>query len=230
MSNQKSIQQLVTEKTVEILEEKLDKIVTEQANKCIEEIFRDIFRGYGAIPKMIKEEIEKQLEVSFKKIKIEPYVHRVNTIIERELSNVIEEKAIDVIKEMITESLTPITKTQWKLSEILQVFVEETFPEDEDYYNPTITLRETNYGSVVIYIDQESNVSDYKCAYTLRIGMDNHKRLWDFSFADYSKTHKPKDRDIVANINSTFETLIFGLYASRAQIEIDDYETEFYKN
>lgn len=214
-----NIEKLINEKVHDVLNESLETVVKDKVSSCIEGVFSDLFRSYGDLTKILSKKIEEGLKLGFENLKIESYNDRVISIIQHELGKYIDENVSEVIAKRLNGELSFLTKKEWKLSEILEVFVEEEWPADEYYFHPTIEVEVSNYGSTYIAFDKKSGKLRHDCEYQLSINRQGEI----YSYETRGYFGKPINRPPLSKI----ENLIYSLYASAAVIEVDDYETYY---
>lgn len=217
------IQKIIEEKLSSAINEKLDEIVTKNVEKSVESIISDLFGTWGSATKQVKEILEKGLQISLTPAKIESYNVRVTKHIEDAIGKYLDERVKDKIMQGIQESASYITKDNWKMSEIVNEFIESLDDSDyaDGYIEPTIIIEQSSWGSIYIGIDKENGKREHDCEYRLSVNKDGS--VYGFDQRDYANRKMKHE-----SIHGDFDKLIFSLYANKATIEFDDYETEFY--
>lgn len=217
------IQQIINDKINETLGEKLDEIVTKNVEKSVESIISDLFDNWGSATKQVKEILEKGLQISLENAKIESYNIRVTKHIEDAIGKYLDERVKDKILQGIQHSASYITKDNWKMSEIVEAFIESLSDSDykDGYIEPTIIVEQSSWGCIYIGIDKDNGKREYDCEYRLSVNKDGS--VYGFDQRDYAGREKK-----ATALYGDFDKLIFSLYANNAIIEFDKYQTEFY--
>lgn len=212
--------ELLHKKLDEALEEKFAPIAEKHIEKCINEIVSDLTSSWnGDFGKDLKKQLGEVLKVNLEREKIETYNRRVNQIIATNLNNKVDQSIKESIEVTLNETLSTLEKTTWKLTEIMQKFVQMERLCEEGSCEITCLVEESNYGSTYIYFDKDSSKRTYDCQH--QIWIDRNGSIWNY-------TNEKVKR--LTPIIGSFDSFCFALYTQRAQIIIDNIETEYYRD
>jgi hypothetical protein len=218
------LKEIVSEKINQVLDEKLDSIIEKNVQESIEKIFRDTFSSYGDSAKQLKANIESAINLGLANVKIDSYQHRVVKIVEDELGKYLDKKAGKILAERIKATCQILEKSDWKFSELLQKYVDrELHYTSNDEFCPTIIVERTDYGYTHIHISKDSDKESYNCE--IQISINKNNEVYHYDIFDYKGRKERKE-----TCSGEFENLLFAIYANKAKLVIDDYETEFYKD
>ncbi len=210
-------------KLQEIIDNKLEGLLEKHLEKAIEDAVSNALR-WGDSEKALKETIQQAIGLGLNSVKIEDYQTRITAVIEDQLGKYLDERAQQIISGRILEICKAPEKKQWKFSELLEMFVQEYFQwhDEESEFIPTIIIEKSNYNTIYISLDNDKNKKTYDCTHS--ISLDKDGTISNYKTRDYT------NKEIkVKYLRSKFEALLFSLYANECTIEIDEHETEFYK-
>lgn len=218
------LKKLMTEKVESILDEKLDSIITINAEKCIESMFKEMFGPYGHFHKNIEEQIKAGFSLNLDNVKIEMYNEKVIQIVNQEISKYLDSSVCTIVADRIKRECQILKKLDWKLSEIALEFAKTLDFDNSEYVEPTIIIENSDYGFTYIAFDEKRDKKRVNCEFELSLYKN---KVSGFNIRGYNGT---SDRSSMnKGINGRFDQLIFALYASAATIKIDSYQTEFYR-
>lgn len=217
------LKELITEKVSGIIDEKLDSIIEKNVQSAIENIFQQCFASYGDSSKQLKSSIETMIGLGLANVTIDSYQHRVVKIVEDQVGKYLDQKAGDVLKEQIKEVCQTIEKTEWNFSELIEKYVEQEmrYSSDDEFF-PTILVEKSTYGYTHIHISKDSDKRSYDCEIQISINKENE--VYHYDIFDYKGRNQRKETS-----SGDFEKVLFAIYANRAKLIIDEYETEFSK-
>lgn len=208
------LQKLMDDKLVALNENGfIDKTVTAQMEKTIEGVCKDVFGEYSEFGKGLKEHIRANIGIAFENVSLQSFNLMVSDIVQTHLQGQIDASLGDKIKTVIESTLGVLDKKEWKLSDIAKLFT-ETLISPEDDKEVTFIIKKSRWGTTYIYFDEDADKRPYDCEYNLSI--DKSGRLWDFKIK--GKIPDPAKEAI----NGRFDNFLFKLYASDANIEIDE--------
>ena len=223
------MQELITAKIKEITENgKLDEIVTKHATEFVSDTVNDILRSYGDVAKAYKDKITKSLMGSIETMDFVQYSKSLSDLIESELNQSIVKVGLIPAKEMIKEFVGELEKKEWKLSEIVEKFIEMEVMADDDNESGEISFvhEKSDYGTHYVGFDSESDKTmRYKCKYTLMFNKSDGTM--------YAPTMDKKEvHPITEGYLRGFELFIFKLYACKCKIVMDPekVQTEWYRS
>jgi len=134
--------------------------------------------------------------------------------VKEELDKSVIQYGLEPAKEMIKEFVGALDKKEWKISEIIQKFIESEVMPDDRNESGTISFNceTTDYGTIFISFDEEESKKRYTCDYQLMI--DKKGKL-------YSPTIKGNRLTATSENLYGFDLFIFKLYAMGCIIEVD---------
>lgn len=223
------IDQIVNDKLKELIEKgEVDKIVEDHLKKAINGIIENKVRSYGEVGKALEKKISEALMGGIEKIDFTTYRTAVIEVIQTHLNGTFLEHAIKPIEDTVNNFMDVLEKKQWKLSEIIQKFIEMEIIKDEDPNQSgeiSLIIKESDYGTVWIGFDEDSGKrSDHDCKYRIALNLHREKKdnkMWYFSIDD-----KPVSPMKTSSIHG-FDEFLFKLYANRVEVIVDDCETEW---
>lgn len=221
------IQVLVQQQLEKIIQEgKLEAIVRAKVEKTIEEVVQDMVRSYSDFGKGLKEELNKAFKIDFEKISMVDYNSIVTSVVKENLDKHLMLYVKEPIAKEIKEYVGGLDKQEWKLSEIVEIFKKDEIS-DEDRYSGgeiTVIVEKSNYGSTHIYFDERGGKKSYECEY--EISLDTKSGVpYSFEVGKYG-SHRGDLR--YESLHGDFAKFIFRLYAQKATIKVDDFDTEYY--
>lgn len=221
------IQVLVQQQLEKIIQEgKLEAIVRAKVEKTLEEVVQDMVRSYSDFGKGLKEEITKAFKIDFEKISMVDYNTIVTDIVKEHLDKHLMLYVKEPIANEIKEYVGSLDKKEWKLSEIVERFKKDEIS-DEDRYSGgeiTVIVEKSNYGSTHIHIDENAGKTSYNCEY--KISLDTKTGI-PYSF-DIGKYGHHRGKLIYDSLHGEFSKFFFRLYAQKASIIVDHYDTDYY--
>lgn len=221
------IQVIVQQQLEKIIQEgKLEAIVRAKVEKTLEEVVQNMVMSYSDFGKGLKEELTKAFKIDFDRISMVDYSSIVTSIVKEHLDKHLMLYVREPIANEINEYVGALDKKEWKLSEIVEIFKKDEIS-DEDRYSGgevTVIVQKSNYGSTHIHLDKENEKKPYECEFKMSL---DTKTGVPYSF-DLGK-YNPHRGDLRYNsLHGEFSKFFFRLYAQKASIIVDDYETEYY--
>lgn len=217
------IEKIVNEKMIEIIgsgfiEDKIKK----QLEESISKIVNECLCPYSEFGKGLKTQITFALKTGNMSMSFPEY----NALVCSWVKEIVTKNIIELGKEQIEKNLSdlfkPLEKTEWKLSEIIEKFV-EIVKEGKEGESGEITFIKENDGSFLhIYFDEEEDKRKYDCKYSIMQYKDGEPSF----YIDSTKLENIKMCDRFYG----FDTFWFQLYATKPKVEmdIDNVETEYY--
>lgn len=217
---QKQINGLVEDGTIE-------KIVKEKVTKTLDDIIGDSLRSYSDFGKQLSEVVKNAMQISFEKVSVVGYQKIVTDIVREKLQEKMMHDVAAPIEEEISELFGDFEKKEYKLSELVQLYMQDHLPDyDDNYIEISLCVEVSDYGSIHIGFDKEKDKSWYNCEARFSISKKDGK-IYSFEIGEYSK-HRG---DILKkSLHGAFDRLIFNIYASGSVVIVDenDCQTEFY--
>ncbi len=209
------MQNLINEKIKELTENgKLDEIVTQSAIKFIQNIVNETLSSYGDVGKKYKDRLQQSLLSGLESVDFVCYSKVLTDLIESELNKTVVSIGIEPVKEMIKSFTGELEKKEWKLSEIIERFIEEEVSSDNESGEISFTHSISEYGSEHIAFDKEDNKLPYNCKYRLMINTKTKKL--------YSPTVEGLGLHPISEMGLYgFDLFLFKLYAIGCTIECD---------
>jgi len=218
------MQDLITKKVEEITANgKLDEIVTKEVTQAMQETVRNVLRSYGDVGKALEEKLKNDVMGGIEKLDFVQYAQTLTDLVQSSLNQSIVEYGVAPAKEAINKFVGALEKKEWKLSEIIEKFIESEVIEDDSHGESgeiSFFVKKTDYGSTWIGFDKEEDKSsDYNCDYRLAIN-NKDKKLWLFS----------KESNKISPLTESnlhgFDLFLYKLYACKCTIEIDESNCE----
>lgn len=196
----------------------LDKIVTKRVESFIDDVVRDSLSNYGDVNKLFKEQLNSKLKEGFEKMDFVQYSKTLIDLVESELNKSVIEIGIAPIKEMINRFTGSLEKKEWKLSEIIQKYIDEEVMSEEEGESGEIAFvyEVSQYGSIFVGFDESIKNRNhlYLCKYRLMINKESKKL--------YSPTVERKLLHPVTEVGLRgFDLFLFKLYATDCTIDCD---------
>jgi len=213
------MQDLIIKKVEEITANgKLDEIVTKEVTQAMQETVRNVLRSYGDVGKALEEKLKKDVMGGIEKLDFVQYAQTLTDLVQSSLNQSIVEYGVAPAKEAINKFVGALEKKEWKLSEIIEKFIEEEVKEEDSHGESgeiSLVVRESQYGSTWIGFDQkEGHDSEYRCDYRIAIN-DKDKRLWYF-------TKESEKMSPLTECQLTgFDLFLYKLYACQCTVEVD---------
>lgn len=209
----KDLTEIISSTLEKVIESDLEKAVEKEVKKCLENVISDIF-GYGSKSReMLKEKFSTQIGICLENLKIENYNTMVINAIEKSINGELLLRVEEQIKETVLSKIAILEKKEYKLSEIVNLFKEEVLEDMDEGEERELTVIVEKDGDTFtrIYLDKEENQSKYKCKYTIL--------LYRGQVATCNPLSNPE------NMPYGFDKTVFALYANRAQITIDSFDS-----
>jgi hypothetical protein len=215
------MQELINAKFKELTENgKLDEIVTQRVTQFINETVKDSLSSYGDVSKVFKEKMNTHIIEGFQKLDFIIYSKALTDLVKEELDKSVVQYALEPTREMIREFVGALDKTEWKLSEIIEKFIEEEVIPDErnEYGEIRFICEKSDYGTYHVSFDKENTAKRrYDCDYRLMIDAKDGKM--------YQPTIEGKKLTPTSTMYG-FELFIFKLYAMGCTIIVDEENVE----
>lgn len=216
---QKQLNGLVEDGTIE-------KIVKEKVTKTLDDIIGDSLRSYSDFGKQLSEVVKNAMQISFEKVSVVGYQKIITDIVKRKLEEKMMSDISEPLGKEIDELFGDFEKKEYKLSELLQVYMQNNMPDDSDgYCEISFHVEESNYGSIHIGFDKKSDKTIYKC--DVRFSLNKEGKIYTFEVGEYSKHRGDILRE---SLHGEFDRLLFNIYASGSVIIVDENncQTEYY--
>lgn len=210
------------------IEKQLPELISQKVAKMTDGILDDIFRSYGDTAKLIKEKIEKQLDINLQVFKMHDYNTFVAKAITDRLTALINTETIKPIMTFVDEIVGFVEKKEIKLSAIRDMAIAANKEEHDQKSEGSISFcieEDTRYGWIVVGIDFEKNKSLMECKLRFTIGNREDSSMFGkiFYFGTGSYMSNPVQLTPLSLSGlTTFEHAIFRLYAAQVNIIIDD--------
>lgn len=222
----KDFQDEINTITAKILKEKLPGMIETKVEAMLDDIIDDLFKSYSDTGKAVKEAIANKLKVNLDQYDLIDYNALVAKIINDKLMDNVN-MTMAPIGELIDKTVGIINKKEWKLSEMVAMFIKPHEEHDgcfcsSDDMEGEISLhitKEEKHDWWKICIDPEENVTPERCAIEFLIsGSTGH--IFLFKNQDHfnkSAEISPMRMATLGNI----EKAIFRIYSSGATITVD---------
>ena len=213
---------LITEKVQQVQDSgKLEEIIEKNVIECLEDVVSDSFRWSGEAKKAIETGLKEKLAVDLSKIELPQYQKIVSGIVETQLNNAFVKDLTKSIEEAITSITGVLEKKEWKLSEIIEKFIESIDKScdgsmDEQHESCSLHV-DGNDKFIHVYFDMESGKGKYKCGNSLFI--------YDGKLSSATVDNN-MFTPLYAKSKNGFDEFIFRLYCNAVTIIVDEYECE----
>lgn len=218
-----NLNQMVNESLKNIEEEGFVQATVEKKMKqTMESIIDDIFSSWSSFGKNLKEHIQQELKVNLDELKLEAYNHMILNVVKEKMDEAIHVQGTEKIKKQLDDLLSD-TKTEYKLSEIIERMKDKAMEWDSDeYYDRQISLH-VEKASVLsfVYFDKEEYKEQYECQYKLSI--DNEGRLNSCRIDD-----KEFDNKVIMGGLHGVDELLFKIYTTGAKVLVDENDINVY--
>lgn len=218
-----NLNQMVNESLKNIEEEGFVQATVEKKMKqTMESIIDDIFSSWSNFGKNLKEHIQQELKVNLDELKLEAYNHMILNVVKEKMDEAIHVQGTEKIKKQLDYLLSD-TKTEYKLSEIIERMKDKDMEWDSDeYYDRQISLH-VEKASVLsfVYFDKEEYKEKYECQYKLSI--DNEGRLNSCRIDD-----KEFDNKVIMGGLHGVDELLFKIYTTGAKVLLDENDISVY--
>lgn len=228
------MEKLINAKIKELTDSgKLDEIVTKQTTEFINGIIKDTLSSYGDASSSFKKKLQEDVLNGIQKLDFVQYSKSLVDLMEAELNKTVLSMAIEPIKEVIKNFTGELEKKEWKLSEIIQRFLEEEVIPDEHGESGEIAFiyNKSSYGTIYVSFHKDNKLDTlrgsgrerYNCKYRLMIDSGT-KQLYSPNI-DGMPTHPIKEMGGLYG----FDLFLFKLYATKCTIDcdFDNIETEW---
>ncbi len=218
------MQELINAKIKELTENgKLDEIVTKEAINFIQNTVKNVLGSYGDVSKLFENKLKEQIMNKIETLDLVEYSKTLSDLIEAELNKSIVSIGLDPIKEMINKFTGSLEKKEWRVSEIIQKFIEEEVITNSEGNEGEIAFisEESDYGTVYISFDKDNSLKHrYQQKYRMMIDYKT-KKLYSPS-VDGIGIHPITEMGGLYG----FDLFLFKLYAMGCTIECDIREVE----
>lgn len=218
-----NLNQMVNESLKNIEEEGFVQATVEKKMKqTMESIIDDIFSSWSNFGKNLKEHIQQELKVNLDELKLEAYNHMILNVVKEKMDEAIHVQGTEKIKKQLDYLLSD-TKTEYKLSEIIERMKDKAMEWDSDeYYDRQISLHvEKDSVLSFVYFDKEEYKEKYECQYKLSI--DNEGRLNSCRIDD-----KEFDNKVIMDGLHGVDELLFKIYTTGAKVLLDENDISVY--
>lgn len=223
---QEKIQSLIDEGTV-------DKMIEDAAKKSLGKIVEEVFSQWGDFYKELKETVSEKLQINIKEIELPIYGQMVKSIVENELNTQLSETTKKKIISQVDSITGKPEKQQWKLSEIIEKYRDETnkYNDDNEQKDVVFDVEESGSHRWVRVGEKEEGSS-----YISSIYSSSNKQSYDMRMLLDVKTgeihgvwydNKTMDPRKGKTHSHTFEGFMMKLWANECVLEIDQDEAEY---
>ncbi|MNO15500.1 hypothetical protein D3C76_51660 [compost metagenome] len=202
----------------------VEKIVKDRLQSTLKNVVDDMFGSYGDFHKQLESEVKNKLNINLDKLDLGGYNLMVLNEVKSSLDRAMHIQGTEKIKEHLDELLTG-AKSEYKLSEIIELFKEEA-NEDHEYDGEYISFHceQSRYsrsrGLAFIYFDKEKREEKYRCDYGLTVD------LGDGSVKSVKVNGNDIDNKAIMRGFHGFERTMFQIFASGAKVIVDEDEVD----
>lgn len=194
--------------------------VEETLKKTLASIVDDAFSPWGNFGKELKIEVQNKLQVNFKEFDLPSYNAFIISAINEKLEAELKSKGIEKLQEQL-EKMMSTAKPEYKLTELLEEFIEVQSDFHDDYDDRFTLLIEKLCSSHIVYIDEDEYKEKYECKYKLHINEKGEV---------YSMNIKGNklDKETIMSGFDSFEDLLFRIYAAGSKVIIEHEDPCYY--
>lgn len=202
----------------------VQKLIANRLEKTLDDIIEDSLRSYSDFGKNLKTLIGEAIKVDLTKLSLLDYNTIVTSIVKEQLDKTLFESVQQPIADAIGHYTGKLEKAEWKLSEIISEFIDKVVlpdADDERYGEITLHVKRSNWGSIYVSFDKDSDKDESECEFKLNLDKDG--TIWSFEAGNY----KPHKGDIRKQpIHGSFDGFIFKLYAMKCTLILDESNCE----
>jgi hypothetical protein len=224
-----NINEKINEITDKVIEDKLPAIIEEKVTGMMTSIVEDIFRSYSDTAKQIKEVIQEKLNISLESLKMDEYNTIIGNLINKQLTENIN-ISVGPIENMIKDTVGYLSKKEWKLSEIVDMFekiaMEAAYSDESDGEFTLHIKPNEKHKWVEVSFDAETDVKEYECGISFIISTERNT-IFSFKYKDWRHDQKEVNPSRLLAMSHA-EREIFRLYSNNVKIEIDETDFETY--
>lgn len=197
----------------------VQKVVEKQLKNTVESIVDDLFRSYSDFGKNLKKEVESQLNINLKELKLSGYNVLVLNTVKEKLDEALHLQGVEKMQDALNEIFNN-TKKEYKLSEIINEFKQDVLSDDSDYEGNEISFHIEKWSlGFHITFDKDSGKGRYCCDYQISIDSDGKITRADID-------GKKFDNKVIMGGLYGFDETLFKIYASGAKVIIDDNDVD----
>lgn len=207
------------------------KKLKDTLQETIESNINDMFRSYSDFNSALKDKMKEEVKLELGMISFAEYSKFTTDVIKQVIDSSINDNVKSIIEKDVKKYLEPLEKTEWKLSEIIEKFKEESIDfehgsSDEEFWGEEISLIEDidSYRSGnsfnYVYFDIDKSVdSKYNCSYKIATHNGELFNVTINSSAGDKLSHIP--------IHG-FDAFMYKLYVAKATIIWDIKDVDLY--
>lgn len=188
----------------------VEKYVTEGVEKAIKESIELSLKSYGTFGKTVKKKIDESMQIAGDKITIPDYNNFIAQVIESQFINVLQENAIEQLKDLVGDIIKPVTKNA-KISDILKSI-------EKDWGD---LAREQGNEEIKISVDENSENS------AIYITVEHPK--YDFEHVKFTLYNHHSDEDWFIGYINTMEKTASGRFINKSSIYFNEVSAMLYK-
>ncbi len=216
------IQQTIQDELNKIIDAgTVNKIIQVQLEKTITDILSDALRSYSDFGKELKVAVGNALKIDLTQLTILDYNSIICKIVKEELDKCVFKGIQEPIATSIQSYMGALEKKEWKLSEIINKYIDHLKGEDNGDGEITLIVNEDRWGTFHVYFDEDNGTKNYDCEYQLDVNKEGEV----YSF-QAGKWHPHKGDLRESPIHGSFDAFMFKLYAGGATIVNDEHNCE----
>lgn len=222
--NNMDLQSAAQERLAAIIEDgTVNAIIEKQLTATVASIVKDIFQDYSEFGKQLKKTLSEKMAINMDELKVDQYSALVMQSIESILVGTALESSLGNIRDHVKRIVDVLEKKNWKLSEIINKFMEENSYSDND---ATYSAEEPSNGSYWLRIgekkDSESRYSTGRSGYKISLLVDEKTGVV------HNVWYESKPLNILkVDTAYKFEAFLIQLWVSQCIIEVDDDDADY---
>lgn len=200
----------------------VDAILEKRLTSTLESVVADIFKDYSEFGKDLKKVLSEKMAVNLNELKLDRYSSLVMQSIEKILVGTALEGTLANIQNHVKSLVETLDKKTWKLSEIIQKYMDGQISETSD---AVYCAGEPSYNSIWLEIGEKRETRSHgssKQEYEIRMLIDEKTgvvhNVW---YKGNSLSVLQVDKAYM------FEAFLIQLWASQCTIEIDDDQADY---
>lgn len=201
----------------------LEKAISLQVEKMIDETAKNVFRSYSDLGKALEEKLTKSFMPSLEKMGDLPSYHEfVSNRLKLAAENFYDQKLTAVLDKELAEIMSEVPD-EMTLSYLVEK-LKEGKSEDEPQGAISLHISERSHGRLLkIYIDEDENVLEGSCQYDLHL---SEKSPGHYGIIGLRIRGRKSGEQLTFGNLYGIEKLLFNLYATGGLIHLDQGDDE----
>lgn len=213
-----------------IQEGALEKAITENVDRLINDAASDVFKSYGDVGKAIKEQMTKSLMPRLESIDDLPnYSNFVTNRLKLAAQDFHDQKLAKVIDDELKEVFSEIPEEitlKWLVEKMLS-HAQEYNEDQEGEITLIIDVKDRSWGGYIsVYMDNESDKDKHQCDYDLHLSKEKDTNKYSVLGLKVNGD-KVGDRLTLGRMYG-FDKVLMNIYAMKGFVSIDSLDADDY--